>query len=306
LTVRSNCTAFSSDLKPGRHEHSGPAYLVNQAEPNASFHPLIEGLQHTIRPYRAFQPVPLPGMGFSCLRSPFRHYRWFVFARYVLHLSTFLRPLTPRALPRFFATMDALTPARPVLRLLIRQNERRPSIGQVSPVHTAQPSTHSVTKHLTRPIIAFLLPAQRDGLPRSLRFRVTSGHSRGFGQPGASFRSRSGLRLESAGSSPRAAESCSQDCYGLYVRLGLLSTPPRGNAVTFGYQERASPGGGLSPPRSRLLPGARIPTFAGIMRWAISVRLIICRVNVHPIKTKIISFADILQLGHLACLLIFV
>ena len=245
-------------------------------------------------------------MGFSCLRSPFRHYRWFVFVRYVLHLSTFLRPLTPRALPRFFATMDALTPARPVLRLLIRQNERRPSIGQVSPVHTAQPSTHSVTKHLTRPIIAFLLPAQRDGLPRSLRFRVTSGHSRGFGQPGASFRSRSGLRLESAGSSPRAAESCSQDCYGLYVRLGLLSTPPRGNAVTFGYQERASPGGGLSPPRSRLLPGARIPTFAGIMRWAISVRLIICRVNVHPIKTKIISFADILQLGHLACLLIFV
>jgi hypothetical protein len=201
-------------------------------------------------------PVPLAGMGFSCLCSPFRHCRWFVFARYGLHLSTFLRPLTPRALPRFFATTDALTPVRPI--------QHRPLSGQVSLVHTAQPSTHSVTKHLTRPIIAFLLPAQRDGLPRSLRFRVTRGHSRGFGQPGASFRSRSGLRLESAGSSPRAAESCSPYGYGLHIRLRLLPTPPRGDAVTFGYQERASPGGGLSPPRLRLLPGARIPAFAGM------------------------------------------
>jgi hypothetical protein len=32
---------------------------------------------------------------------------------------------------------------------------------------------HSVTKHLTRPVIAFLLPAQRDGLPRSCNFRAT-------------------------------------------------------------------------------------------------------------------------------------
>ncbi|MCF8079875.1 MAG: hypothetical protein K9K88_11400, partial [Desulfobacterales bacterium] len=37
-------------------------------------------------------------------------------------------------------------------------------------------------------------------------------------------------------------------------------------AVTFGYRERASPGGGLSPPCSRLLPGARIPAFAGMTK----------------------------------------
>jgi len=151
--------------------------------------------------------------------------------------------------------MEALTPARPVLRLLM-QIERRPSNGQVSLVHMARPLTHSVTKHLTRPIIAFLLPAQRDGLPEPFGFRATRGRSRGFGQPGASLRSRSGLRLESAGSSRRAAESCSLHCYGLRVRLRLLSTPPRGDAVTFGYRERASPGGGLPPPESRLLPGA--------------------------------------------------
>ena len=240
-----------------------PAYMVNQAEPNPSFHPLFKGLQHPIRPYRAFHPVPWPGTGVSGLLSPHRHWRWFTFARYGLHRSTFLPPLAPRALPRFLATMEALTPARPVLRLLL-QNERRPLNGQVSLVHMARAFAHSITKHLTRPIIASLLPAQRDGLPGPFGFRATCGRSRGFGQPGASIRSRSGLRLESAGSSRRAAESCSQNCYGLRVRLGLLSTPPRGDAVTFGYRERASPGGGLSPPSSRLLPGARIPAFAGM------------------------------------------
>ena len=230
----------------------------NQAEPNTSFHPLFEGLQHTLRPYRAFHPVPLAGAGFSCLLSPCGHCRRFAFARYSLHLSTFLPPLAPRALPRFFATMEALTPARPVLRLLM-QIERRPSNGQVSLVHMARPLTHSVTKHLTRPIIASLLPDQPDGLPGPFCFRATRGRARGFGQPGASLRSRSGVRLESAGSSRRAAESCSHYGYGLRVRLRLLPTPPRGDAVTFGYRERASPGRGLSPLKSRLLPGARIP-----------------------------------------------
>ena len=243
-----------------------PAHLVNQAEPNASFHPLFEGLQHTLRPYRAFHPVPLAGAGFSCLLSPCGHCRRFAFARYGLHLSTFLPPLAPRALPRFFATMEALTPARPVLRLLM-QIERRPSNGQASLVHMARALTHSVTKHLTRPIIPRIksgVPAQRDGLPEPFGFRATRGRARGFGQPGASLRSRSGLRLESAGSSRRAAESCSLHCYGLRVRLRLLSTPPRGDAVTFGYRERASPGRGLPPPESRLLPGARTPASAGV------------------------------------------
>ena len=107
----------------------------------------------------------------------------------------------------------------------------------------ARPSLHSVTKHLTRPATASPLPAQRGRLPGLL--------------------SRSGLRLLSAGSSLRAAESCSLS-YGLQVRLRLLSTSHHNNAVTFGYRDRASPGGGLSPPRSRLLPGARIPASAGM------------------------------------------
>jgi len=146
--------------------------------------------------------------------------------------------------------MNALTPARPVLRLPL-QNERRPYNGQVSLVHMTQPSPHSATKHLTRPILAFRCPPSVIG-------------SQNMGPLAPPY--RSGLRFESGSSSLRAAESCSQCCCGLHVRLRLLPTPPHGDAVTVDYQERASPGGGLSPPWSRLLPGARIPAFAGMTK----------------------------------------
>ncbi|MEW6377745.1 MAG: hypothetical protein AB1502_18400, partial [Thermodesulfobacteriota bacterium] len=46
--------------------------------------------------------------------------------------------------------------------------------------------------------------------------------------------------------------------------LRLLPTPPHGDAVTFSYQERASPEKGLSPFWSHLLAGARIPACAGM------------------------------------------
>jgi len=220
-----------------------PADVINQTEPNSSFHPFFQGLQHTFRPYRTFHPTPTIRAGFSRLFSLFRHCRRFLIIRHGRYLSTSLRPFTPQALPCFHATIDALTPIRPVLRLSM-QNERRPYNGQVSLVHMTRTSLHSVTKHLTRPITAFRCP------PSVLDFQAWRDHP---------SLSRSGLRLESESSSLRTAESCSQYCYGLHVRLRLLPTPPRGDAVTVGYRERASPGGGLSPPCSRLLPGARIP-----------------------------------------------
>jgi len=147
--------------------------------------------------------------------------------------------------------MDALTPAHSALHLP-SQHKRRPFSGQVSLVHTARPSMHSVTLHLARPTTAFQLPAQRGGLPGPIGFPMVC-----RSQPW------SGLRLESAGSPSRTAESCSSS-YGLHVRRWLLPTPPHGGAVTFGYRERASPGRGLPPLKSRLLPGARIPAFAGM------------------------------------------
>ena len=152
----------------------------------------------------------------------------------VCHASTFLSPLAPYPLRYFCATMETLTPV-----------SLSPDL-QVSLVHMARPSLHSVTNHLTRSVIAFsLLPTQRDGLPGALTFASSAIQSA----------SRSGLRHSLAGSPLCPAESCSLS-YGLQVRLRLLSTPPHGDAVTFSYRERASPGRGLSPLRSRLLSGA--------------------------------------------------
>ena len=163
------------------------------------------------------------------------------------HASTFLCPLAPRALPRFLATTGTLTPARRVLRAS-PGHERPPVTGQVSLVHSAQPSRHSATTHLARPAIAFLCcPPSVTGFPET-PFRSVPG---------------SGLHLESGGSPRRTAESCSLAC-GLPIRLRLLPTPSHDDAVTFSYRDRASPGRGLPPLRSRLLPGARIPASAGM------------------------------------------
>ena len=171
------------------------------------------------------------------------HWHGLQFVGYGLHAFTFLRPFAPRALPRFLTTMDALTPDRRALRTLTSGNEHPPFPGQVSLVHLAQPSMHSVSNHLTRPITASLLPTQRNGLPGT----------RPCGSPLSD--SWSGLRTSLESSSQHPAESSSSS-YGLHVRLRLLPTPPHDEAVTLGYQERASPGRGLAPLRSCLLPGA--------------------------------------------------
>ena len=214
----------------------------------ASFHPLVEGIQHALRPDGAFRPVPARGKGLSRLFSSTAawHCHGFVFARTCHHASTFLRPLAPQALRRFLATTGALTPARAAFG--------RPSAVQVSLVHPARPSPHSATNHLAHSIIAFPLPDQRDGLPRRrLRLAPCGDHHRGLCKPLADAQrvsfpvSRPGLRHCLTGSSQRPAESCSSSC-GLQIRLRLLPTPPHGDAVAFGYWERASPRGGLSPP----------------------------------------------------------
>ena len=97
--------------------------------------------------------------------SRLRHCHGDYFALYQHRSSTFLRPFAPRPLRRFPATMDALTPDRRALRTLIRGIELPSCPDQVSLVHTARPSIHPVTKHLTRPAIASMLPTQRDRLP---------------------------------------------------------------------------------------------------------------------------------------------
>ena len=80
-------------------------------------------------------PSDVPELGVSALLSPSsRHSRRVAFLRYVLHASTFLRPFALQALPRFIATMAALTPGWPALRLEY-QHEHRPHASQVSLIH---------------------------------------------------------------------------------------------------------------------------------------------------------------------------
>jgi hypothetical protein len=50
-------------------------------------------------------------MDLSALWSRCRHYRRCLFRCSAFHASTFLPPLTPRALPRFLATTEALSPS---------------------------------------------------------------------------------------------------------------------------------------------------------------------------------------------------
>jgi hypothetical protein len=68
------------------------------------------------------------------------------------------------------------------------------------------------------------------------------------------------LRLTTASSPPLPAESSSSSC-GLPIRLRLLSTLPRGNAVIYGYRALAYPGkdlhlAGCAPSRTHCSPCA--------------------------------------------------
>src|SRR4030042_4924072 len=102
------------------------------ALPCPSFHPLYEGLQHALCPNRTFRSTLINRAGIFRVFSLFWHYPRVPFVWFGLTASTSLHPFAPRALPRFFATMGALTPARPALRTLARGNELPTCPGQVS------------------------------------------------------------------------------------------------------------------------------------------------------------------------------
>jgi hypothetical protein len=97
-----------------------------------------------------------------CLAS--RHSHWFRFYLMRNYSSTFLRSLRSRpvtALPRYYERSDSCSPGSSA-----SSGMNTVSIGQqVSLVHTARSSTHSVTKHLAHPAIASPLPTQRGRLP---------------------------------------------------------------------------------------------------------------------------------------------
>jgi hypothetical protein len=113
--------------------------------------------------------------------SPVGHYCRCVVRRLEPHDSTSLHPFAPPALPGLFATMGALTPGWPALRLApTRRLGDRPGLS----VSRAWSSEPSVSNHLTAPIVALTPNPSARWAPRLGRVRVSSFPSRLTGQPG--------------------------------------------------------------------------------------------------------------------------
>src|ERR1700730_9747027 len=155
------------DLCEGRPQRRFGVKLIDQAVPFAAFDPLFEGRQHPCRPNRWFGPRPVAGKPrrpsvLSGAVSPLRHSRRCLSTAFGRHVSTFLRPFAPPALPGFIATMSALTPAwRRDLKARSAPRGGRylkilsPLAPRRSPRFTRSiPPEPSVSNHLTAPMIA--------------------------------------------------------------------------------------------------------------------------------------------------------
>ena len=204
----------------------------------ASAH-LFEGRQHPCRPDGWFGPgVKLPRLSCSFtrrLRPRDCHRCSSVRSRH--HVSTFLHPprvrplagpracFCPPALPGFGATMSALTSARGCACGLLNLAHIPCSLPRRS-LHVTGITFRGLRVQSPHRLLRSLchLSCQRRRLPAH----------RG-----------SGLRLSIGGSPVGTAESSSCH-YGLPVRLPLLPTPPRDDAVTVGYRtETGIPEGDL-------------------------------------------------------------
>ena len=211
LSVDARRALVGLDLLPGRLQRLRSIDFVDQTEPFVSFDAVVQRRQHAIRPNGAVDPVPVSSLDKQGLLSRFRHCRSFAHALAPLgfHASTFLPAFPQHGFAfrasrglRRFGTTQALTPA------LVTSTAGLPA-------YLAQTSQHSASNHVGDPVIAFAaIPA----CPMC-------------------FRLRHGI----AGSPSRPAESSSSSC-GLPVRLRLLPTPPRDDAVTFSFGVMACPG----------------------------------------------------------------
>jgi hypothetical protein len=178
---------------------------TDQAEPFTSSDAVFQRRQHALVQHRNFHPRPIPAVWLCALCSPLGHYRHFAFAllRCETHVSTFLSPFPRRGFAfrtcrgcHRFGTMETLTPAPLTTH----------SAGL--PAYCATPSCRSVSNHVGLPDHR-LPPRQRDQ-------RVSD------------------FALNEQARRSTSAESSSLS-YRPTVRLRLLSTPLRADAVTFSY-----------------------------------------------------------------------
>ncbi|MCH7689098.1 MAG: hypothetical protein IH899_20890, partial [Planctomycetes bacterium] len=106
------------------------------------------------------------------------------------------------------------------------------TVGQVSLLHSIEPSDHSISNHPSSPPPPTWFCVT--GLTVARLHHAARTHSAGFRTTSL------GLRHSLAGSPRRKAESSSLS-YGLVVHLQLLCTSFHENAVTFSYGIQAKP-----------------------------------------------------------------
>ncbi len=169
----------------------------------------------------------------SCL-SHYRRSNWAFVIRHRHSTSTFLRPLAPRALPRFLATTDALTPAG---RFFGPCGHELRSVPGGSPC---------LSRPHVQPFCPQPLHRLRPGL--SARSRLGSARDCQPADPLALRREREffpcrswpGLRNRTRRLASRCSRIgftlCWSHCYGRVVHLRQLPTPCCHDAVAFSYR----------------------------------------------------------------------
>ncbi len=135
----------------------GSVQAVQPLFVETSSHSLLECRQHAVCPNVRVCPASCRD-GFSGRCSRERHcYRFVVsFPSFGHHASISLHPFAPPELPGFLATMDALTPERPALRILMRDNEHLPVAVQVSLLY--------ISNLLAAPSPTILMPSPNPSL----------------------------------------------------------------------------------------------------------------------------------------------
>ena len=222
LPIHARRAFVGPDLRPGRRQRLGREHLIHQTEPFAAFDAVAQRRQHAFRPDRGFGPRKIT-LSLSALCS-------------LVGTPDGLLPRTVHRASPFLPTFPRTGLCCPVLSRSVpsgRRPQRYYAGSDSCPARTRRaglsasfvsPSEHPVPNHVVGPGHRFRSRLSVLGLV-----------------------SRSGLRHEWAGSPRHAAETGSLS-YGLFVRLRLLPTPSRDDAVAFGYMCHDFTSVGLSPP----------------------------------------------------------
>jgi hypothetical protein len=130
-------------------------HWANVGGPFSSSHSLLECRQHAVRPDARVRPVR-DGRGLSGGSSQERHCHRFVvsFPACRHFASIFLHPLTPPALPGFFANMGALTSER---RLFVHESPTKASGHAGVTAHEHRPSRSALLASCDRTFGPFRL-----------------------------------------------------------------------------------------------------------------------------------------------------